>query len=456
MQLINIIIFSALSLFFTYSSANKNVNPDSDNSGNKSYYYKLDNGLNLVVKPDNKAPTVIHMVWYKVGSIDEVSDKTGLSHIVEHMMFKGTKKYPQFSKLMVDLGAKENAFTNSSYTVYHQQIPSQNLKQTIYMEADRMRNLELAKSDNFRHRFEKELQVIQEERRLRVDNQPESKLYEQLLAQAYTANGTRTPTVGWMDDIYNTKLSDVKNWYNKYYHPNNASVVVVGNANPDEVYKWVKDAYSSYKAEENSIVHYNRKEPEQEGKRTVELYSKQISDPSLYMLYKTPSYEEKPRHILALTLFSTLLSGYDYAYLDKKLVKQDKLLSSISTSQSLIQRSMPHFMIYAKPYNNADKIADIIQENILNFSKNITEAELNRAKKQWTADNVHKKDSLLNTAMELGVAYSNNYSYTIFDKIQLNILKISVEDIQEAVNLYFNSKHLTIGTLVPENSGKAK
>jgi zinc protease len=464
MRITSIIICVASSLFASYANSANSIKPTNSNNvtntigiENKSqlnkqtYYYKLDNGLSLVIKPDNKSPTAIQMVWYKVGSIDESSNKTGLSHILEHLMFKGTKKTPEFSKVMADLGARENAFTNNSYTVYHQQLPSTNLKEAIYLEADRMRNLDLSKSKEFHEKFIKELNVIQEERRLRVDNQPDNKLYEQLLATAYIANGVRKPTIGWMDDIYNTKVCDARNWYNKYYHPNNATVVIVGDVNPAEVYNWVKDAYGVYKPEYN-ISYYNTQEPEQDGKRSVELHSKQVKDPSVYMLYKTPSYEDKPRHVLSLVLLSTLLSGYDYAYLDKKLVKQDKLLSSVSTSQGLIQRAKSHFLIYAKPYTNPDSIPAIIQTQITDFAKNITDSELNRAKKQWVANNVYKKDSLLNTAMELGVAYTNGYDYKIFDDIQANIQKISIDDIQEVVELYFTNKSLTVGTIIPENT----
>jgi zinc protease len=461
-----------------YSYAN-NINIDTNTAPTENlniHTYTLDNGLKLVIKVDHKSPSAIHMVWYKVGSIDELPHKTGLSHILEHLMFKGTKRYPDFSKTMASLGARENAFTSSNYTVYHQQLPAENIRQAIFMEADRMRNLDMH-SAKFKQTFSKELQVIQEERRLRTDNQPDGKLYEQLLATAYMVNATRIPTIGWMNDIQNTHVEDIAYWYGKYYQPAQATVVVVGDIVPEQIYAWAKQAYGVYsknnvptitKTKIKNTINNNianifkaspQQEPEQNGMRYIELGSKQLQDPLIYMLYKTPSYTEQPKHHLALVLLSTLLTGYDYAYLDKTLVKQDKLFSSISTSQSLIQRSLPHFFVHAKPYqqsivskidsklsnngiNTSNAIqtyteaANIIHDKIIHAGKYFTDKDLERAKKQWLAQHIYKKDALFDTAMELGVSYTLGYAHNIFDELQTNILSISLSDIQKAIDLY--------------------
>ncbi len=454
------IIYIYAAIFFNTSYA---INADTNNINNNIYTYILDNGLKLVVKIDRKSPSAIHMVWYKVGSIDELPHKTGLSHILEHLMFKGTKRYPHFSKTMAALGAKENAFTTSNYTSYHQQLPAENIREAIFMEADRMRNLDLH-STKFKQAFSKELQVIQEERRLRTDNQPEGQLYEQLLAAAYMVNATRIPTIGWMNDIQNTRIEDIANWYNIYYQPNNATVVVVGDVAPEQIYTWVKKAYAQYAKNKKIIVRTEQAEPKQNGMRYIEINSKQLQDPVLFMLYKTPSYTEQPKHHLALVLLSTLLTGYDYAYLDKILVKQSKLFSNISTSQSLIQRSLPHFFVYAKPYlaadnkpNNLDNINIQTYQNLINTihgkivqaGQYITEQDLERAKKQWLAHHIYKKDTLFNTAIELGTSYTLGYDYNIYDDIQKKILNINLKDIKQAIDLYLDKKQLSAGVANP-------
>jgi len=446
------------SLIFMVLILSTNTNAQSLNDTNKNfnpkenlYTYKLDNGLQLVVKQDKKAPTVVHMVWYKVGSFDELPHKTGLSHILEHLMFKGTQKNSEFSKIMASLGAKENAFTSANYTVYHQQLPSENLGKAIELEADRMENLNFS-SKEFNDKFNKEIKVIQEERRLRTDDQPDSKLYEQLLASSYLVNNTRTPTIGWMEDIQSTSYQDAKNWYKKYYHPNNATVVIVGDVEPQNVYNLVKKNYGNYKSV--PIERYTRDEPQQQGRKYLELYSNQIEEPSIYMLYKAINYKDNPKSALSIALLTTLLSGYEYAYLDKNLVKQQKLASSISVSYSPLQRSNSHIMIYAKPTNgnNIQDLSEKIHQDILNLSNTITNEDLNRAKKQWTAYNIYKKDSLFNTAMELGTAYSTGYDFNIIQQMEKGIQEVSLEDIKQVIKLYINKKQQSIGALLPEES----
>ena len=196
--------------------------------------FMLDNGLKLVVKEDHRAPVVVSQVWYKVGSSYEHAGITGISHALEHMMFKGTKKYPpgEFSRIIATNGGEENAFTSSDYTAYFQTLEKSRLPISFELESDRMRNLVLPKDE-----FAREIEVVKEERRMRTEDDPQALLYETLNATAFETSPYRQPIIGWMSDLEAMKISSLKDWYKKWYAPNNATVVVVGDVNADEVYK---------------------------------------------------------------------------------------------------------------------------------------------------------------------------------------------------------------------------
>ena len=181
----------------------------------------MNNGMKVVVREDHRAPVVAHMVWYRVGSMDETNGTTGVAHVLEHMMFKGTKKYPDgsLSKIVAGLGGKDNAFTNTDYTAYFQQIPKANLEKMMELEADRMENLQFKDAD-----FQKEIRVVMEERRWRTDDQPNALVDEALRATAFNAHPYHWPVVGWMNDLQNMTVNDARNWYERWYAPNNATM----------------------------------------------------------------------------------------------------------------------------------------------------------------------------------------------------------------------------------------
>jgi zinc protease len=195
--------------------------------------HKLANGLRIIVKEDHRAPTVVSMLWYKAGSMDEVNGRTGVAHMLEHMMFKGTQAVPdgEFSKRIAAAGGRDNAFTSRDATGYHQQLHKSRLSLAFELEADRMANLVFVPEE-----FAKELKVVMEERRLRTDDRAQALVYEQLMATALTAHPYRTPTVGWMSDLESMTLRDARDWYDSWYAPNNAILVVVGDVNAPEVF----------------------------------------------------------------------------------------------------------------------------------------------------------------------------------------------------------------------------
>ena len=199
-------------------------------AGSEVHEFRLDNGLKLLVKEDHRAPVMVSQVWYKVGASYEPSGITGVSHVLEHMMFKGTETHPpgEFSRIIAENGGSENAFTSQDYTTYFQRMEKSRLPISLELEADRMRRLQLQDEE-----FQKEIRVVMEERRMRTDDKPTALTYEQFRATAYMASSYRSPTIGWMNDLENMELSDLADWYRRWYAPNNATLVVVGAGSRD-------------------------------------------------------------------------------------------------------------------------------------------------------------------------------------------------------------------------------
>ena len=228
-----------------------------------THEYQLKNGLRLIVREDHRAPTVVHMVWYRAGSMDEVNGKTGVAHVLEHMMFKGTKKVKsgEFSRMVAAVGGRENAFTARDFTGYFQQIEKSKLEEVMRLEADRMANVQFSDEE-----FGRELQVVMEERRLRTEDNPTSLMRELLMATAFISSPYRHPIIGWMSDLQNMKPADARQWYRNWYAPNNAVVVVAGDVNPLAVKALVEKYYGPIQAKKLP----ERKpqvEPEQKGEK---------------------------------------------------------------------------------------------------------------------------------------------------------------------------------------------
>ncbi|MEE8221961.1 MAG: pitrilysin family protein, partial [Nitrosomonadaceae bacterium] len=207
--------------------------------------YMLANGLKLIVKEDHRSPVVVSQIWYKAGSVDESNGTTGVAHVLEHMMFKGTKKVSggEFSKQIAAVGGRDNAFTARDYTAYFQQLHKSKLPLAMKLEADRMRNLRLTKEE-----FAKEIKVVMEERRLRTDDQPRSLVHEKMMAIAYQSHPYRRPIIGWMNDLENMSVRDAQEWYDRWYAPNNAVLVVVGDVNPNDIFSLAQKYYGKIKS----------------------------------------------------------------------------------------------------------------------------------------------------------------------------------------------------------------
>ena len=367
--------------------------------------YKFENGLKLIVKEDHRAPIAVTQVWYKVGSSYEPTGLTGISHALEHMMFKGTDKYGpgEFSRIISENGGRDNAFTGRDYTAYFQTLEKSRLPISFELEADRMRHLNLLEQE-----FSKEIQVVKEERRWRTDDKPQAYAYETAMATAFQTSPYRNPVVGWMSDLETMKIEDLADWYQQWYAPNNATVVVVGDVVPDEVYELAKKYFAPLKAEKISQPLDQPEVPQLGEKRVVIKRPAEI--PYLMMAYKTPVIASSMKDpattpeadIYALEVLAGILDGGKSARFAKHLVRDQQIAASVSAGYSLASRLDSLFTISGTPAQGktVEELEQSIVKEIEDLKNNPVSAdELDRVKAQVVSADVYEKDSIFYQAM---------------------------------------------------------
>jgi zinc protease len=436
-----------------FQLAQAQVKPDSA----QTHEYRLANGLNLIVREDNRAPTVAHMVWYKAGSMDETNGRTGVAHVLEHMMFKGTKtvKSGDFSKRVAAMGGRENAFTSMDYTAYFQQIERSKLAEVMRLEADRMNNLNFDDAE-----FAKEIQVVMEERRLRTEDKASGLLYENLMATAYKATPYRHPIIGWMNDLENMVPNDARQWYRDWYAPNNATVVIAGDVDPEKVRAIAEATYGKLSARELPI----RKpqiEPAQRGTKQVSVKAP-ADTPQLAMAWKVPHIDPakmEDYEPYALALLAAVLDGYDNARLNRTLVKQDRIANTIDAGYDMVARGPQLFMILGTVAKG--KTVAQLENGIRSVlselkTKGITEAELKRIQVRILADKIYKRDSIFGQAMEIGSSEIAGVSWKQLDPILDRLQAVTPEQVQAVAKKYLIDDTLTIATLEPQARGATK
>jgi zinc protease len=424
-----------------------------------THEFQLSNGLKLIVREDHRAPTVAHMVWYRAGSIDEVNGKTGVAHVLEHMMFKGTHKVQsgEFSRLVAAVGGRENAFTSRDYTAYFQQVEKSKLDEVMRLEADRMSNLNFDDAE-----FLKEIQVVMEERRLRTEDNPSSLLNEALTATAYMSSPYRYPVVGWMNDLVNMKAIDARDWYRSWYKPNNATVVIAGDVDPQAILRAVEKYYGVAAAKELP----ERKpqiEPVQKGTKRVQVKAPADSA-QLAMAWKVPKLEVgrlDDNEPYALELLSAVLDGYDNARLNRTLVKQERVVNDVGVSYDMISRGPELFFISSsmakgKTVEQAESsIRKALKEVV---DKGILESELKRVKVRILSDQIYKRDSIFGQAMEIGSTEMAGFSWKDIDVMLEKMQTITPAQVQAVAKKYLVDEGLTIAVLDPQTrqSGESK
>jgi zinc protease len=411
--------------------------------------YQLENGLKLVVKEDHRAPVVVSQVWYKVGASYEHDGITGVSHVLEHMMFKGTDAHPpgEFSRIISENGGRENAFTSKDYTAYFQRLEKSRLPVSFELEADRMRNLHLQDKE-----FQKEINVVMEERRLRTEDKPTALTYEQFLASAFVSSSVRIPTIGWMNDLENMELGDLQAWYQRWYAPNNAIIVVVGDVEPEAVLALAKKYFGSLKPEE-VIPPKPRLEPQQKGKRYITVQAP-AEVPYTIMGYKAPVLRtaEEDWEPYALEVLANILDGGNSARLTRELVRGSQVATSAGAGYDLYDRQAGLFLLDGTP-TGEHTIADV-QQALFEQIKRLQETpvavdELARVKSQVVASNVFEQDSSFYQAMKVGQLEVVGLDWKLADTYVDRINAVTAGQIQAVAKKYLVEEYLTIAELDP-------
>jgi zinc protease len=411
--------------------------------------FMLKNGMKVIVKEDHRAPTVAHMVWYKVGSVDEQNGTTGVAHALEHMMFKATAKLKsgEFSKRVAALGGRENAFTSKDYTAYFQQIEKSRLEKVMELEADRMANLRFSKDE-----FAKEIRVVMEERRWRTEDQPTALVYESLNASAFAAHPYHHPIVGWMSDLQSMTVQDVKNWYERWYGPNNATLVVSGDVDARQVYALAEKHFGKIPRKPLPL-RKPQDEPAQRGVRRVTVKAP-AENPYVALAFKVPTLRdvEKDQDVYALEVLAAVLDGYDNARLNAKLVRTDRVANTVGAGYSNIARGPVLFLLDGTPARGTttEELEKLLRAEVARVAKEgVSEQELQRVKTQLIASQIYKRDSTFGQAMEIGVIEMTGISHTNIDRIIEKLKTVTAQQVQAVAQKYFGDDALTVATLVP-------
>ena len=437
------------SFFITLLTALTLVLPVLAQAAADTHEFRLANGLKLIVKEDHRAPTVVNMVWYRAGSVDELNGTTGVAHVLEHMMFKGTKelKPGEFSKRVAELGGRSNAFTSKDYTAYHEQVERSRLERVMALEADRMRNLIMDPAE-----FSKEIRVVMEERRLRTEDKPLSLLREALFATAFVASPYRHPVVGWMDDLQNMTAADALAWYQRWYAPNNAVVVIAGDVDPQQVLKLAEKYFGPIPTKTLPKTK-PQQEPAQIGIRRVNVKAP-AENPFLMMAYKVPRLldVEKDEDPYALELLAAVLDGYDNARLPATLVRTDRIANSVNAGYAGVGRGPALFMLSGAPAKDSsvEKLEAALRAGLQKIAKEgVSNEELKRVKAQVIAGQIYKRDSVYGQAMEIGSVEMAGISHKLSDRMIERLSAITPQQVQSVAQRYFSDDQLTVATLIP-------
>lgn len=409
----------------------------------------LENGMKVIVKEDHRAPVVVSQVWYKVGSSYETDGITGISHMLEHMMFKGTEKHGpnEFSTIISENGGRENAFTGRDYTAYFQRLEKSRLPISMELESDRMRNLTLPEEE-----FLKEREVVQEERRLRTEDAPTSLTFEQFMATAFQTSPYHHPIVGWMNDIENYDIEDLRAWYAMWYAPNNATLVVAGDVNAEEVIELARRYYGPLAPSELNPPK-PRMEVEQLGPREVTVRVP-AEIPYLVMGFPAPTVvtAEASWEPYALEVMAYILDGGDSARLNKKLIRQLQIATSAGVGYDPYDRLQTLFIVEGVPAegHSVAEVKEALLAELSEIRKNpVTKEELDRVKAQVVAAKVFEQDSVFYQAMQIGTLETIGLDWREADRYAEHVRKVTAEQVLAVANSYLDPDRMTTAILDP-------
>ena len=417
--------------------------------------FTLKNGMQLIVQPDRRAPTAVHMVWVRVGSMDEVDGTSGVAHVLEHMMFKGTKTLApgEFSRRVAALGGQENAFTSRDYTGYYQQIPASRLADVMQLEADRFEHNQWPDEE-----FRRELEVVKEERRMRTEDQPRAALIEQLYASTFIAAPYRRPVVGWMSDLDAMTPDDARQFHARWYVPANAAVVVAGDVEPQQVLALAQQTYGSIPARPVP-ARKPREEPEQKGMRRIE-FKAPADQAYVALAFRVPRIERvqdltpSDRDALALLALSAVLSGYDGARLQRALTQgADRVADNAGSDASVVGRGPALFLLSGVPAagKSAQDVERALRAEIARVAREgIGAAELERVTTQWAAATIYARDSLQAQASDLGSNWVQGLPLDADERLLQLLRGVTPAEVQSVAARWFGDDQLTVATLVPQ------
>lgn len=413
--------------------------------------FDLDNGLQVVVIPDHRAPVVTHMIWYKVGSADETPGQSGVAHFLEHLMFKGTEKHAagEFSAVIAEIGGNENAFTSHDYTAYYQQVGPDALPTMMEFEADRMRGLIL--TDEV---VAPERDVVIEERRARVETSPGSLLSEEVEATLFQNHPYRHPVIGWMHEIRELDREQALAFYDLHYAPNNAILVVAGDVEPGQVRALAESTYGQVPRGPELPPRARPQEPRQDAHRTVTLTDPRVTLPSLQRGWVVPSYTSaEPGEAEALDLLAEILGGGVHSRLYQRLVVKDGIAASAGAAYRATALDDSSFNVYGAPRGDADLEAvekAIEAEIALIAEKGVSEDELRRARNRFLRSMIFTRDSQTGMARIYGSLLATGITVEDIDAWPERVRAVTAEDVRNAARRYLASNAYVTGYLLPE------
>ncbi len=421
--------------------------------------FTLSNGMTLIVRPDRRAPTAVHMLWVRVGSMDEVDGTSGVAHVLEHMMFKGSEllKPGEFSQRVSALGGRLNAFTSRDATAYHEQVPADRIEEVMRLGADRFATNRWSDEE-----FAREIAVVKEERRQRTEESPRARMFEAFNAMVWQASPYRRPVIGWMSDIEAMTPQDAREFHRRWYVPGNAAVVITGDVDVQRVREMAERHYGRIAA--GAVpARKPRTEPPQQGPRRL-VYRGVTDQPLVVLAWHAPRYsgqdDEASRDALALAALAGVLDGYSGARLDRALVQGQgnagkRVADSASAGYGLLGRGPQVFTLSAVPARGVtpEMAAAALKLEIERIAREgVNEVELQRVKTQWTASEVYKLDSIMGQAQELGSYWINGLPLDAGEQLIARLRAVTPAQVQAVAQRYFTERTLNTGLLLPESA----
>lgn len=411
--------------------------------------FTLANGLKVLVREDHRAPVVVSQIWYKIGSSYEPSGLTGISHLLEHLMFKGTPEVPggEFSRLIAANGGDENAFTSRDYTAYFQTLEKDRLELSFRLEADRMRHLLLKPEE-----VTKEIQVVAEERRLRTEDQPEALTQERFQAAAYLISPYRQPVIGWMQDLQAIQPEDLRRWYQQWYAPNNATLVVVGDVQPARVRELAEKHFGPLAASELSPPRLDQEVP-QLGERRI-VVKTPAEAPYVMLGYKVPTLKTAAEEWepYALDVLDGVLDGGSSGRISRHLVRGAQVAASAGTGYSLTSRLEELFLLAGNPApgRSSAELEQALRAEVARVREElVSPEELARVTAQVAAGDVYQQDSLFYQAMRLGMLETVGLGWNRLEDYVQRIQAVTPEQVQAVARKYLSDDRLTVAILEP-------